>query len=111
IIGAGNCGAMVAKELRSSRHSNLRAAAFIDDDTLKQGQRVLGIPVYGGREHIAEAVDKLEIHDIVIAMPSVSRGEISRLIDICKTTKANLKIIPSINAMIDGQVSVQHIRQ
>lgn len=111
IIGAGNCGAMVAKELKGSRTSNLHPAAFIDDDPLKQGQRVLGIPVYGGREFIPEAVENLEIHDIVIAMPSVSKGEISRLIDICKTTKANLKIIPSINALIDGQVSVQHIRQ
>jgi FlaA1/EpsC-like NDP-sugar epimerase len=110
IIGAGDCGTLIAKELKQNPQATIYPAAFIDDDPAKHRLQVLGIPVLGGREIIAEAVEKHGIDEIIIAMPSVSKKEISALIEICKTTGARLKIIPSIDDLIHGKVTINQIR-
>jgi FlaA1/EpsC-like NDP-sugar epimerase len=110
IIGAGDCGSMIAKELLNDPLSQMKPIAYIDDDPHKHRLQIHGLPVIGARDKIAEAVEKLAIDDIVIAMPSVSRREISELIDICKLTKAKLKIVPKLGDLIHGKVSVKEMR-
>lgn len=110
IIGAGNCGTLIAKELLFNRYSQMIPVAFIDDDSRKQHLQVLGLPVYGGRNQILEVVEKNAIDDIVIAIPSASKKEISSIIDICKKTKAKLKIIPFIGDLINGKIATKEIR-
>ena len=110
IVGAGDCGTMIAKELMYNPTSQMWPVAFIDDDVFKHKLQVLGLPVYGGREQIPEAVELFQADDIVIAMPSVSKKEISKLIDICKLTKARLKIVPKIGDLIDGNVTIRQMR-
>ncbi|WP_135553786.1 polysaccharide biosynthesis protein [Paenibacillus cymbidii] len=110
IIGAGDCGTLILKELKFNSASRTMPVAFIDDDIKKHRMQVHGITVVGGRHRIIEIVELFEIDEIIIAIPSASRKDISDIIDICKKTKATLKIIPRINDIIQGKVSINHIR-
>lgn len=110
IIGAGDCGTLILKELKFNSASRTTPIVLIDDDIKKHRMQVYGITVVGGRERIVEVVELLEIDEIIIAIPSASRKDISDIIEICKKTKATLKIIPRINDIIQGKVSINHIR-
>ncbi len=109
IIGAGDAGVMVARELKSHQSSFL-PVGFIDDDPNKQNISVLGLPVLGSREKISEVVAGLNINLIVIAMPTVDAALIREIVEICRSTPAETKILPSMYQIIDGQVSVNHLR-
>jgi FlaA1/EpsC-like NDP-sugar epimerase len=110
IVGAGSCGLLVAKKLKGNKNTLMYPVAFIDDDTSKQRQTICGLPVLGGRDMIADAVKKYQIDEIVIAMPSVAKKEITAIIDICKKMKVNLKIIPRIDDLIHGRLTISEIR-
>ncbi|MFD0680802.1 MULTISPECIES: polysaccharide biosynthesis protein [unclassified Paenibacillus] len=110
IYGAGDCGALIVKEMLNNQDAELRPVAFIDDDPSKHKQRIMNLPVIGSRSSIVEAVEKLEIEEIIITIPSLTRKEASEIIDVCKMTKAKLKMIPRINDLIDGKVTVNEIR-
>lgn len=110
IIGAGQAGALVTKELRYAKDSSLQPVAFIDDDRKRHRLELMGLPIVGGREAIHAAVERYHIQDIVIALPSVPQAEIAKIIDICKTTTATVKILPSIADVIKGNVSIGMIR-
>lgn len=109
IIGAGDAGAMVVRESRGS-HGSFLPVGFIDDNPKKQKLTVLGLPVLGTREQIPDIVKKHRIELIIIAMPSVGSKIIREIVDICSTTGAELKILPGVYQIIDGQVSVNHLR-
>lgn len=111
VIGAGDCGALIAKEIMTSNSfSGNRIIGFIDDDLHKRNMQVVGIPVLGTRMHIEEIVQKHHIHDIIIAMPSAKRVHITEIINVCKLTGAKVKIIPSINDFIKGVLAVKALR-
>jgi FlaA1/EpsC-like NDP-sugar epimerase len=110
IVGAGDAGALVAKDLIYSSHSGLNPVGFIDDDNAKHGLRVMGLPVLGNRENIPSVVTDYQITDIVIAMPSAPRSEISAVIEKCKDTDASIKILPSVIDLASGKVSVKIMR-
>jgi FlaA1/EpsC-like NDP-sugar epimerase len=110
IIGAGDCGTMVARKLQTSEDATMSPIGFIDDDPAKWKKRLCGLPVIGGRECIMESVNKYKIEDIVIALPSIPRNEIIQLIHICKQTNARLKIIPRINDLIHGKFVIDEMR-
>ncbi|TEB08226.1 UDP-N-acetyl-alpha-D-glucosamine C6 dehydratase [Pelotomaculum schinkii] len=109
IIGAGDGGAMVARELKGSKSSFI-PVGFIDDDPMKRNVTVLGLPVLGTREQIPEVVARLKISLVVIAMPSVEASVVRDIVEICRGTKAELRILPGMYQIIDGQVSVNHLR-
>lgn len=110
IIGAGSAGVLVAREMKTSPLSELRPVAFIDDESSKQNLRVYGLPVVGNRTDIARVVQRLSISDIVIAMPSASRQTIKEIFDICKTTRASVKILPHVADIISGKITMNMIR-
>lgn len=111
VVGAGDCGALIAKELMTSNSfMGNRIIGFIDDDLHKRNMQVYGLPVLGNRLHIEELVQKYHIHDIIIAMPSATRTHVSDIINICKLTGAKVKIIPSINDFIKGRLAVKSLR-
>lgn len=111
IIGAGKAGALIAKELKHSPDSDLYPVAFIDDNCMKWNLEVMGLPVVAGRERIPEVVNKYHIQKIVIAIPSASKTEIAKIIDLCKTTKAKIKILPRVTDLINGKLSLKMIRE
>ncbi|WP_108993065.1 polysaccharide biosynthesis protein [Paenibacillus agaridevorans] len=111
VVGAGDCGALIAKEIMTNRSFiQSKLVGFIDDDPYKRYMQVMGYPVFGGRGDIVDVVKMHHVHDIVIAMPSSKRAEISDLINICMTTGAKVKIIPAIDDIITGKLAIQTLR-
>lgn len=109
IIGAGDAGTMVVKELKQS-HSEFYPVAFIDDNVQKTGMEVMGVPVAGRRQDIPAVVEDYRVEQIIIALPSASRQEIAAILDICKRTKTQIKMIPRMNDLINGKVALSTIR-
>lgn len=110
IIGAGAAGTMVSRQLRQNNDVDLYPVAFIDDDKHKRGLEIMGIPVVGGSEHIEQVVTELNIENIIIAIPSLNKREISRIVTECTKTKAKTKIIPLLEDLMIGNVSVNEFR-
>lgn len=111
IIGAGKGGTMVARQLVNNRDTDLKPVAFIDDDPMKQRLDILGIPVVGDSSYIANAVEKYKIDNIVIAIPSLNQKGVSRIFDECSKTKAKTQIIPKLEDLMTGKVSVNQFRE
>ena len=111
IVGAGDAGAMLAREIHNNPRLNLKAIGFVDDDFSKQKMILGGVPVLGSSKKIPELVKEQEIEEIIIAMPSVSGDTIREIVDICKQTKARVKILPGIyqstNSLISNVRDVQ----
>lgn len=111
IVGAGDAGALVAKEFENHYHQAVNVVGFIDDDPNKQKLKLLGHDVLGTRVDIPRVVDKYKIEEIVIAMPSVSGKTIREIVAICQSTSAKIKILPGVFDLIDGNVTVSQIRE
>ncbi|MBD7970564.1 polysaccharide biosynthesis protein [Paenibacillus gallinarum] len=110
IVGAGNCGTLIAREIRNSA-SGMKIVGFIDDDLKNYKLHVLGIPVLGTRDHIPMIVKEKDIKEIIIAMPSASRQQISEIVTICKNTGVKLRMMPRLNDLISGKISLNRIRE
>lgn len=111
VVGAGQAGAVVIKELKNHDNLHSKPIALIDDDNSKLGARINGIPVLGDRYHIRKIAEEKKIDEIIIAMPSASKKEIREVVEECSRTKCKLKILPGIYELIDGQVSINKIRE
>jgi len=110
IIGAGDAGNVIIKEIIGSHYSTMSIKCVIDDDKNKWGRYVQGIKVVGGREQIIEAAKKYGIDEIIIALPSVPKYIIRDLINICKETDCKLRTLPGMYQLVNGEVNVSKIR-
>ncbi|PGL70318.1 nucleoside-diphosphate sugar epimerase/dehydratase [Bacillus sp. AFS055030] len=110
IVGAGSAGTMVARQLLKNNDTDLLPVAFIDDNKKKHHLDILGIPVLGGVDQIVSLVSKLSIENIIISIPSLSKKELNIIFQECSKTKASTKILPMIEDIITGKVSVNHFR-
>jgi FlaA1/EpsC-like NDP-sugar epimerase len=111
IIGAGSGGTMVARQLLNNKEIELKPVAFIDDDPKKYKLDILGVPVVGGSDSIAETVKKYEIDNIVISIPSLKQKELNRIFEECAKTKAKTQIIPKLEDLMTGKISVNQFRE
>lgn len=111
VIGAGDAGAMIAREITQRYYESKKLIGFIDDDQYKHMQRLFGVKVLGNRNQIASIVRDYNINEIIIAMPSVSGEIIREIICECKATKCEVKILPGLYELIDGKVTVQQLRK
>ena len=102
IIGAGNAASMIINELRDNKANNCKFKCAIDDDPAKKNTYILGIKVYGDRNSIIEAAEKFQIDTILFAIPSCDNKEKVEILNICKETGCELKIVPSIYQMMNG---------
>jgi FlaA1/EpsC-like NDP-sugar epimerase len=110
IVGAGSAGIMVARQLIKKNEGNLLPVAFIDDDPQKQHFDILGIPVVGGVKSIVEAVERFRIENIIIAIPSLKKKELNLIFQECAKTNVKTKILPLLEDIITGKVSVTQFR-
>ncbi|NMD70164.1 polysaccharide biosynthesis protein [Bacillus sp. DNRA2] len=110
IIGAGAAGTMVVRQLLNNHSTELKPVAFIDDDPRKYKLDIYGLTVVGNVDDIAKIVEKYKVDKIVIAIPSLSRKELKRIYDECAKTKAKTQIMPMIEDIMLGKVSVNHFR-
>ncbi|WP_419881726.1 polysaccharide biosynthesis protein [Peribacillus sp. B-H-3] len=110
IIGAGSAGTMVVRQLLRNHDSELEPVAYIDDDPKKNKLQYFGIPVVGNSKTIVQIVDKMEIENIVIAIPSLGKKELKRIFEECSKTNAKTQIMPMIEDIMLGKVSVNQLR-
>lgn len=107
IIGAGEAGGILIQELRNHPKRGLMPVCFIDDDINKKGRRLNGIPVVGTRNDIVHFCISKKIDQIIIAIPSIKKEALNSIVDECKKTKCEIKIVPFVNQIqtIEGNVS------
>lgn len=110
IVGGGEAGSMVIKEIHTSRQINCYPVCVIDDDKSKYTRKIHGVPVLGTRLDIKRLVEEKEIDEIIIAIPSASKKVVKEMIDICKETKCKLRTLPGVYELIDGKVDIKKIR-
>lgn len=110
VVGAGQAGSMVIKEMKENKHIGYLPIAVVDDDKAKIRTSIHGVPVLGGRDKIKETVIKENIDEIIIALPSAPKSEIRKIVELCKDTKSKLKTLPGVYEIIDGKVSLKAIR-
>lgn len=110
IVGAGDAGAIVAKEMKKHVELGYIPVAFIDDDKSKKGKVIYGIPIVGDRYEIEDVVKNKDIDEILIALPSAEDEDRREIIKICNRTGVKLKTLPGIYELIDGKVTISQIR-
>ena len=110
IVGAGACGKDVIHEIVMSKHVNARVCCAIDDNPVKLGREIDGVPIVGNRHDIPIVVEDYKIDEIVFAIPDARGVDKKEILDICSTTGCKVRVIPGIYQMIDGTVTVNTIR-
>ena len=111
LIGAGSAGRMLLRDLRYARENSYsKVCCIIDDNPNKWHRYIDGIPVAGGRDDILYCVEKYKIDKIYLAIPSASAGQKRDILNICKETECELKSLPGMYQLVNGEVTVQAMR-
>ena len=110
IVGAGTSGSVILKEMTTSSLVNGCVVCFVDDDKNKAGKFLNGVPVAGNRNDIPRLAEEYRIDEIYIAIPSASARERKAIIEICRETGCQVKILPGIYQLINGEVSIEKLR-
>jgi len=110
IVGAGDAGAMIVREMRANPGLGLLPMGFVDDDVAKLGMRIHGVPVLGTRSDISDLAIRYGIEEVIIAMPTAPGKVIREFSALCEKAGVRYKTIPGIYELLDGSVSVSHIR-
>ncbi len=111
IVGAGMAGIGVLKELRGHPEKGYLPIGFIDDNTQKVGKSIAGLEVLGTTRDLTYIARKREIEEVIIAIPSAPGGKIRDIIRQCEYRRCQFKIVPNIHAILEGKVSISHIRE
>jgi FlaA1/EpsC-like NDP-sugar epimerase len=111
IVGAGAAGTMLVRQLLKNNDTDLEPVAFVDDDLKKQKLQIYGVTVSGETADIPTLVEKLEIDNIIIAIPSLNKHEIQKVYQECSKTKVKTQIMPMIEDIVSGKVSVNQFRE
>ena len=110
IIGAGEGGAMVIREIKNSNKISFYPVCVIDDDPTKRGMRVGGVPVVGTRDDIVDKAKKYRVDQIFLAIPSAGGKTVQEICEICTRTGCKLRILPGMYQMLDGTVKAEKLR-
>lgn len=110
IIGAGQAGQIIVRELHSSKELNAKVRCFIDDNPNKWNRYIDGVPIVGNRDDIMVAVKKYHIDRILFAIPTASAENKREILNICKETGCELKTLPGIYQMVNGEVSMNKMK-
>jgi len=112
IIGAGNAGEQIVRDIRRQKECPYTPVGFIDDDPAKAGVYIQGVEVYGGREKIAPMVKNLGIDLVLFAIPSASSAQIREILGFVRRSGVQeVKIIPGLNELVYGNVSLSDIKE
>lgn len=110
IVGAGDAGTMIVREMRKHGGLGLDPVGFIDDDPAKQKVRIHDVPVLGTRSDIPILVREYKIGQAIIAMPTAAGATIREIVRMCDQAGVRAQIIPGLSELLDGRVSVGHLR-
>lgn len=110
IVGAGDAGEKILREINDNYKLNYEVVGLIDDDEQKQGRTIHGVRVLGPVDRLPKILKRETIHQILIAVPSASGDRIRRIVETCQQCNLDYKILPGIGDLIDGRVSVKLLR-
>jgi FlaA1/EpsC-like NDP-sugar epimerase len=110
IVGAGNAGELLVRDMLSDATYDSRPVGFVDDDPVKRNMKIHGIPVVGTIADIKAAADRLEAHEIVVAIPSASMTMKQRILAGSEGCRVPIKILPSVKRLLGDPVSLQQVR-
>lgn len=110
IVGAGQAGEMLARDMLRNQDSPYQPVGFIDDDAGKRGMDMHGIPVHGPCERIPELAGQLEADLVLIALPSADSRALRRIVGICEKANLPFRALPPMQDLVSGQVSVKQLR-
>ncbi|MBK7750415.1 MAG: polysaccharide biosynthesis protein [Candidatus Obscuribacter sp.] len=110
VVGAGDAGLMVLKELNQRSDLGVDVVGLIDDDPTKTKKRIGNITVFGTTADLPRLVDTLFVEQVIIAMPSAPASEIRRIVDMCRVAEVETRILPGLFELINGRVSINQLR-
>ena len=111
IVGAGNAGELVVRDMLHSKDYNYQPIGFVDDDPRKQGERIHGVPVLGKRADLARLIDRTKPDDVLIAMPSAPSAVIQEVVRALQGFHLNINTLPNLSEIVRGKVAVAQIRK
>lgn len=111
VIGAGSAGQTILREMSRAREVKGKICCIIDDNSNKWGRYIDGVPVVGGRDDIMVNAKKYKINQIFFAIPSASAEEKRDILNICKETGCELKILPGIYQLMTGEIALSKMRK
>ncbi len=110
LVGAGSGGALVARELEKRPNLGIEPVGFVDDDSVKHGTLIQGIPVLGGTEKIAELALERGARQILVTISELSPDALRRIVKLCEATRLPVKLLPGISQVIEGQTGIGRLR-
>lgn len=111
IVGGGNAGTTVIREMQSTDKMDYLPLCVIDDDISKIGRTIHNVKIVGGTEDIPKFAQKYSIDTILITIPTAAKADLKRIFDICKKTGCNVKILPGIHQIVSGEASISALRE
>lgn len=111
VVGAGEAGALVVREMQKNAQLNLEPVCFVDDDPNKQNQQIHGIPVVGTLADLARVVFMRDIQEVIIAIPSAPGRVVRQVTEVCRTRNIPFRTMPGIYELIGGKVNVSRLRE
>ena len=110
LIGAGTSGRIILRDMDRAQESNDRVCCIIDDDPTKWGRYIDGVPIVGGRDDILANAEKYKVEKIFVAIPSATTEQRREILNICKETGCELKNLPGLYQIYNGEVSLQALK-
>jgi FlaA1/EpsC-like NDP-sugar epimerase len=110
IIGCGDAGEKMCREILDNPGLNYHLAGFLDDDRTKWGRSLHGVRVYGPVEMLSDVIEREKIDEVLIAIPSATGPQIRRISEICKNSQVRYRTLPDLGSIIDGKVSIKKLR-
>jgi FlaA1/EpsC-like NDP-sugar epimerase len=111
IIGAGDAGAAFCAQVKSTPEFRLDPVAILDDDPTKIGQSLIGVPVIGDIDNIPAVVERFEADLIVIAIPAATTEQRTRIVNKCRESHVEFRILPGTEELLEGNVSISKLRR
>ena len=111
IVGGGNAGTMLIREIQTTDKINYLPLCVVDDDEAKTGKSIYSVKIAGTTKDIPSLVEKYAIDEILIAMPAAAKADVKRVFDICETTGCKVKTLPGIYQIVSGEASVTALRE
>ncbi len=111
VMGAGDAGAMIIREMQANPGLGLVPVGLLDDNRAKIGMVIHDVPVQGTRDDIPRLVQEQDVDEIIIAMPTAPGRAIREVVAICQQANIRYKTIPGIYELISGQVSARQVRE
>lgn len=110
LVGAGEAADALIKEIKDSDFINKHIVGLIDDNPNKLGKYMHGIKVVGNRNTIPEMVERYDVHEIILAIPSASPKQMKEILEICKSTGCELKRLPGMYQLVNGEVGISKLK-